>query len=258
MKQLFFLAGLPRSGSTVLANILCQRPDTYVTPTSPLLDQLIVNQNIWHSLQTVKANPIPKQLENITLRMMYGFWDHIDKPIIIDKNRGWSKNLPVINMLTNTRIKMIMTTRDLPSIIASWITLHEKNGNIAISKLLQSKGLECNKWNIAMEMWEFMVKDCVEMQNFVINSEELQGQYLLVEYEELVSDPKKTLSNIEEFLCLEKHEYDFNNIDNVHKCDDLAAWGISGMHETRQVLKKTAKSPEEVLGDDLMQFFKFR
>ena len=48
MKTYHFLAGLPRSGSTVLASILNQNPEVYVTPTSPMLDLLVKNQdNFW-------------------------------------------------------------------------------------------------------------------------------------------------------------------------------------------------------------------
>ena len=40
MKNLLFLSGLPRSGSTLLGSILSQHPEIYVTPTSPLSDLL--------------------------------------------------------------------------------------------------------------------------------------------------------------------------------------------------------------------------
>jgi len=40
MKTLFFLSGLPRSGSTLLGSILSQHPELQATPTSPLADLL--------------------------------------------------------------------------------------------------------------------------------------------------------------------------------------------------------------------------
>jgi hypothetical protein len=36
--MMYFLSGLPRSGSTVLAALLNQRNDIHVTPTSGLID----------------------------------------------------------------------------------------------------------------------------------------------------------------------------------------------------------------------------
>ena len=38
MKTLYFLGGLPRSGSTLLGSLLNQHSEIYVSPTSPLGD----------------------------------------------------------------------------------------------------------------------------------------------------------------------------------------------------------------------------
>ena len=40
MKTLYFLSGLPRSGSTLLGSILSQHSKLQATPTSPLADLL--------------------------------------------------------------------------------------------------------------------------------------------------------------------------------------------------------------------------
>ena len=39
-KKIFFQSSLPRSGSTLFQNIVGQRPDFYVTPTSGVLELL--------------------------------------------------------------------------------------------------------------------------------------------------------------------------------------------------------------------------
>ena len=46
-KRIYFLAGLPRSGSTLLANILAQHPQIHVTPTSGVVDMLVQVRNSW-------------------------------------------------------------------------------------------------------------------------------------------------------------------------------------------------------------------
>jgi len=49
MKTLFFLSGLPRSGSTLLGSLLNQHPEIYATPTSPLADLLcLLDTNFNH------------------------------------------------------------------------------------------------------------------------------------------------------------------------------------------------------------------
>ena len=46
-KRIYFLVGLPRSGSTLLANILAQHPRIHVTPTSGVVDMLVTVRNGW-------------------------------------------------------------------------------------------------------------------------------------------------------------------------------------------------------------------
>ena len=253
MKTFHFLSGLPRSGSTVLASILNQNPSVYVTPTSPMLDLLIENQNAWHKLPSVIANPFPEQLTNITRAMIESSWQHRPEPIIIDKNRGWGKNMPASTILFEKEIKMIAMTRDIPSIMASWLALFHKNPNTYMVEKLRNKGREYTDNNIMLEMWFDMVKDCVEsLQQAKIDA---ANRILLVNYDELVNNPKTSLLSIESFLNLPKHEYDFDNIINDTNDDDVSAWGLNGMHSIRTKLNKTAKHPKDILGEELYNIF---
>jgi hypothetical protein len=55
MKKIYFLSGLPRSGSTVLAALLQQHPEMHTTATSGLLDMLVGTLKAWaDSLSKVK------------------------------------------------------------------------------------------------------------------------------------------------------------------------------------------------------------
>lgn len=252
-KQFYFLSGLPRSGSTVLASILNQNPEVYVTPTSPMLDLLIENQNAWHKLPSVQANPFPDQLTNITRAMISSSWEHRPERIIIDKNRGWGKNMPASTILFGSEIKMIATTRDLPSIMASWLTLLHKNPYSHMDSTLKNKGLSATDENRMGEMWFNMVKDC--MESLAQAKKDASNRLLLVDYDGLIQNPKDTLKKIESFLELPSWEYDYNNIISETFDDDLAAWGLKGMHKIRSKLEKTSKHPKEILGQDLYNRF---
>jgi sulfotransferase len=253
-KTFHFLSGLPRSGSTVLTAILNQHPEVYATPTSPLLDILISNQKIWHETQQVRANPIGEQLTNITRRLIDAVWKHRPEPIIIDKNRGWGKNMPASVILFEREIKIVMTVRDLPSIMASWLKLLKSNPGNHIDQSIISNGLQITDENRTMEMWNNMVRDCYESVSQAVK--DAGNRILIIEYDDLMESPKSTLSSIEDFLKLTKYEYDFNNIINNTNDDDLSAWGLDGMHTIRSTLKKISESPQTILGDDLFEKFK--
>lgn len=253
MKIIHFLAGLPRSGSSVLAAILNQNPEVYVTPTSPMLDLVTANQDKFWELPEVKANPCPDQLTNITRAMINAMWIHRPEPIIIDKNRGWGKNMPASTILLEREVKVIATIRDLPGIMASWLTLIRNQPNNHIDKILQQRGLEVNDENRMGEMWFNMVKDCMEC--VVQLRKDAGNRTLFLRYEELVMLPENSIGRIERHLGLPEAQYDFNNITTETVDDDLTAWGFDGMHKVRPVLEKTSRHPRAVLGDMLYNRF---
>lgn len=253
-KTYHFLSGLPRSGSTVLAAILNQNPSVYVTPTSPLLDLLIANQDTWKSLPSVLANPFPEQLTNITRAMIDSAWQHRPEPIIIDKNRGWGgPNVQAVDILFEKDIKMINTVRDLPSIMASWLTLIRKNPNNHLDHVIRNQGFEPNDDNYMAEMWFNMVRDC--MQGLQLTKQYAGHRSIFINYNDLMQNPKEELKRIESFLELPPFEYDLNHIVSTTVDDDLLAWGFQGMHSIRPKLQKISQHPKEVLGEDLYNRF---
>lgn len=252
-KTYHFLSGLPRSGSTVLASILNQNPDIYVTPTSPMLNVAVQMQEAWREDPTVKANYFEEQINNLTKAILPAFWQHRPEPIIVDKGRGWAKNMPNASSLFGKKIKAIVMERDLPSIMASWLTLIKKQKNCYVDKVLKQRGYSITDENRMGEMWFNMVKDCMEGSYQI--RKEAPEQIIIVKYDELIENPKDTILRIESFLDLPKFEYTFENIQNDTIDDDLTAWGFDGLHTIRPNLKKVSDDPRLVLGDMLYDRF---
>lgn len=254
MKTLHFLSGLPRSGSTLLASILNQNPNIYVTPTSPMLNVTVKMQDAWREDPTVKANYYEEQARNITRAILPAFWQHRPEPIIIDKGRGWAKNMITANALFEKKIKVIVMERDLPSIMASWLTLIKNQGpECFVDQKIMLKGFIPNDENRMAEMWFDMVKDCMEGTHQI--KVDVPDQIVIVKYDDLMNDPKTELQRITDFLELPTHDYDFLNIINDTVDDDLLAWGFTGLHTIRPKLEKIAKDPKIVLGTELYDRF---
>lgn len=252
-KVYHFLSGLPRSGSTVLSSILNQNPEVYVTPTSPMLNVAVKMQEAWREDPTVKANYFEQQINDLTRAILPAFWQHRPEPIIIDKGRGWSKNVPNASALFDKKIKLVSVERDLPSIMASWLSLIHKQPGCYVDQVLQRRGFPVNDENRMGEMWFNMVKDC--MEGIQQMRKEATGQFIVIKYDELINDPKNSLKKIESFLELPEFEYDFENIKNDTMDDDLIAWGFEGLHTIRPKLEKASKDPREILGDELYRRF---
>src|SRR5215470_12174079 len=95
-RRIYFLAGLPRSGSTLLANILAQHPAIHVTSTSGIVDMLVQVRNAWDKLREFQA--MERKLcehvkRNVLSAMLQGYFAHIERPVCIDKNRRWTEYL---------------------------------------------------------------------------------------------------------------------------------------------------------------------
>lgn len=253
-KTIHFMIGMTRSGSTVLSAILNQNPDVYVTPTSPLLGYLLRTQDAYYKIEESIANPNFEQLTNMSRAMFYAAWEHRKEPIIIDKHRGWGKNMPAVTTVLGKKIKAIATVRDLPSVMASWLTLINNNPNTnGIDKTLCHKNLQLTNENRLRELWFSMVKDC--MESLMQARKEAGDRLLIVDYDDFIVDPKLTLKKIEDFLELPTHTYVFENIVKEEQDDDLTAWGFADLHKIRHKLEKTSKPAIEILGKELYDTF---
>lgn len=247
------MSGLPRSGSTVLAAILNQNPEVYVTPTSPMLSVTAAFQTVWREDPAVKANYCDEQGKNLTKALLGAYWEHRNEKIIIDKARGWAKNMPNASNLFGYPIKAISVERDLPSIMASWLTILKKNPNNSAEQNVRARGYLPTDENLMKEMWFFMVKDC--MDGLYQMKREVPSQFISIHYDDLIEKPQEQLTKISEFLDLPNYKYAFDCIENDTVDDDLVAWGLDGLHTIRSKLEKTSQSPKEVLGDELYDRF---
>lgn len=251
MKTFYFMAGLPRSGSTILGSILNQNPKIFTTPTSPLLDLLFLNEQEWHKNPSVIANKYPEQLPNMSDAIINGCWKHVPQDIIIDKHRAWGRNLPAISLIFKKKPKLIMTVRDIPSIVASFMKLirDSKQTPTYIDKEIMNKKLPMNDDVRTKLLWENYIFDTWD--SFKTAYQYDKSSLLIVDYDDLISNKEKVISNIYTFLDLPYYEHDFNNIQSNEIGDDLLAWGIENLHTIRPKLEKISKTPEEILGTQI-------
>jgi hypothetical protein len=218
-----------------------------------MLNVAVKMQAAWREDPTVKANYCEEQARNLTKAILPAFWQHRPEPIIIDKGRGWAKNMPTVNALFGEKIKVVVVERDLPSIMASWLTIIKNQTKSAYDDNIRKSGHEANDSNRMAEMWFNMVKDCMEGTQQI--KRDVPDQIIVVTYDDLVENPDREIKRIEQFFELPQHVYDYDNIQNDTADDDLVAWGFEGLHTIRSKLEKTSKDPKEVLGDELYNRF---
>ena len=241
-KNLHFLSGLPRSGSTVLAAILNQNPMTYVSTTSSLGAALDALAAVWHKNNLLGENDKDRtKLANIMRGVIDAFYDSTEKPVVLDKSRNWPT--PVImeamSQVLDRKVKIIATVRSIPDCMASFVRVAKPEN----------------------------------LDDFLINgplADHLKGAYtalqqgyhydpecfLFVEYEDLLADPKAQLNRIHAFLDLPEFDYDYQNIDGtIVKENDEKLHGFAGLHDIKPVLKKQhSELPKDILKQHYPQF----
>tara|TARA_Y100001963_G_scaffold139703_1_gene205826 strand:- start:2288 stop:3109 length:822 start_codon:yes stop_codon:yes gene_type:complete len=129
VEKIIFNSSMPRSGSELIQVILSQNPRIYASATSPLLEYQFAAKSQCE-LAEVKAQDssvMERAFISMCQGMTEGYYSAItDRPIIIDKNRGWSHYFEWVNRW-NPNPKMICMVRDLRGIISSMEKVYRRN-----------------------------------------------------------------------------------------------------------------------------------
>jgi sulfotransferase len=253
MQNLFFLSGLARSGSTLLGSILNQNPDIHVSPTSPLMDIFCLTELDYQKMDQQYTYDKQTTVNNLHKVLSSTFYQHIDKPYIIDKHRGWPRNVNQIKQYITDSPKIICTYRPIAEIICSFIKLMDKDPNNVIDKTLRERGLEINRYNRAMLLWYEYATDPYGSLKYGLENH--RENILVVSYDDIVNDTINQIARIYKFLEVPEYTHTFDNINNTCNEAKDVAWGFEGLHDIRSSISKTSNDPKTVLGKDLYEFF---
>lgn len=258
MKSFNVISGLPRSGSTLLCNILNQNPGFYAGSTSPLPEivgsfvKTISDSAEIKSALAHDSDKVTKNLQNMLAAMIYEWYGDTDK-VIFDKSRGWSFNsLLLQNLFQN--IKMIVCVRDLRNVFGSIEKQHRKNPifDSAAGPLLKTIENRAN----TMLAPDGMIGQCVVGVDDVL-SRTPDNVYIL-QYEAFTVDPATKIKEIYNFLEIPHFEHDYKNIKGV--AEDLDALYLNKFpHEGSGEVKATDREEwKEYLSEDLAKLINTR
>lgn len=250
---MFFLGGLIRSGNTVLSAILNENPNIYCSPLSPLLDHLVLLDNdLRYNEKTNVADWDNEVTKNISAYAK-SYYNDKEEPIIIDRHKQWGCALSVtlaVKYIT-PKPRILFTVRDIPSILASFVTLLKDKDDTFLDKHITNYGLQ---------PYNPQTRDDVRC-DFLMNYNGLVQQGLvdlsqalnlgvpihLIEYDDLVNNGSETMNGIYDFLEIDNYSHNFKNISKVETETPEAFDLPSNIHDVRKELKRISLKPEEVL-----------
>ena len=251
-KTYFFLSGLPRSGITLLGAILEQNPDIYVGATSPVLEFLVNFDNTFKFNKTYHAFPKEDFRVRTISRIPDDWYSDVDKPIIIDKNHGWTGAISYAELFSGN-IKIICTVRSILEILSSWIILNRKSPDSFIDKELKSLNFaltddyRCdllmreNHGNVEQSLYA-LKKGLTEHPNCLH----------LIEYDDLINNTENIINGIYRFLELPTYKHKYDNIEHINLENDLSH-GMPEMHKVKPTISRSENNPLDILSERIIK-----
>lgn len=248
MKSYYFISGLPRSGSTLLSSILRQNPDFYADIASPveamsgtLIDIITGSES--------NLNLDENKRKNILYGLFDGYYQDVDKPIVFDSSRMWTKKTTLLKTLF-PYTKILCPVRDIVSILNSFEVISSKNP-------FHTNTLVENNKNIFARCDGMMDRNSGIVAGPWINLSEGYAanpeMMMLIEYEDICRYPEKTMRKVYEFLGKPYFNHDFENLEYSNETFDRVC-NLKDLHTVKK--KVEYKPPKCILPPEIVQKYK--
>lgn len=258
-RTFYFMAGLPRSGSTLLSAILNQNPRFYSGPSSPVVPTMLALENSLANDELFMAYPKPEIARMIIANVLPQFYADVEQPVIFDKNRSWVNRMHYIPGYFGIEPKILIPVRNVDEILTSFITMCRRNPYTGEGKI---NFIDENLIKLNLPLTDDARCELLVSPNGILGQsfngirqaimEGRQSQLHFIEYDDLTNNPEETMRKVYEFLGEPYFEHDFTNLVNVHQERDAEVYGLADMHLVRKELGKVSADPREVLSEETL------
>lgn len=261
MKKYFFLAGLPRSGNTLLSSILNQNPEIKVSANSFLCDYMYQTAMFFHSEKYYNF-PDKESLEDLLRSSFDSYYKNWDAKYIIDRGPwGTNINLTLLKQYLKNEIKIICTVRDIVEIVASFLHVSRNRLRQELQHEINAEMRFCESFKSEDELLcEMITRPKGQLDNFLFSlqnllKEENRKFIHLVEYKDLVLDIENEIEKIYDFLGIEKFEHKYHYIHQFEANNiqyDDAIWQ-GDLHKLNKKIKFSDYDVSDVLSPNIIQ-----
>jgi len=254
-REYHFISGLPRSGSTLLANILAQNPRFGTTSTSGIMDIMFGVRNSWDKLVEFQATPNDAAKVRVLRAILEAYYADSDKPVVFDKSRGWVSLIEMSEAVLGRKAKILVPVRDVRDVLASFEKLWRKNS--ATTQIgqesenyfrFQTMQGRCSVWlspNQPVGLAYNRVKDALQRG--------YTDRLFFVDFDDMTNNPEETFKKIYKFLGEDYFEHDFDNVKQVTWEND-AVHGMKDLHKIRSKVRPMEPQWPSVLGSFAEQY----
>ena len=249
-KKYYFLAGLPRSGNTVLSSILNQNPEIYSSPLSPIAEYMWQSHMINLNFQNSLTNPHRHRSNSMISKMMENYYSDVNKPIIFDRDKNWAcpDNIKMINQYFSFTPKIVYTTRPIIEILASLIAISKEQ----LIYMMNESGFPVDINLTKNEnLCDFIMSGYGQVGKLILalySMDNLNNENIhVVKYEDILSAPQETMNGIYDFLEIDRFNHNFTNIKKIDNENDDTAGLPKDLHKIRRKLGRGDVRVQEYL-----------
>lgn len=242
MKELYFLAGLPRSGSTLLTSILYQNPTIHTEGHSALCNVMWDTQMSLENNPHLKATGREHTKADIMSMLPKAYYAQQERDIVLDKSFTWtlSGNIEMIQKYITPAPKFIVMERTIDEIVNSFLGLMERSDSNGVFDISNFTGTLQERREQAIRAEGGSLHADIRAYNNAKDHSD-QSMFHYVSYKDLVEKTQETIDGIYTFLGLPLFDHDLGNIENLHTEDDTV-WGFKDMHTIRPVISYRGNS----------------
>jgi sulfotransferase len=251
-RQIHFIAGLPRSGSTLLAAILRQNPAIHAgmtSPVGPVFNACLTAMGAENEFAVFFSEDQKRAILSGIFDGYYGAME--PRPVVFDTNRMWTSRLSALRKLF-PEARVICCVRNPAWVLDSIEQLVRRNA-FDVSRIFTTAQERSSVYTRAEALAHRN-----RMIGFALSA--LKEAYfgddadmmLLVDYEILAARPKETVDLIYDFVGLPRHEHDFDHVE--YEAEDFDTQLLArGLHSVTG--KVELKPRRTILPPDLFEQF---
>jgi sulfotransferase len=252
-QRIVFNSSFPRSGSTLLQNILAQNPRFYCSATSGVMNLLLTARQKFSTIEMFKAQD-PGLMRDGFLRFcrrgMEGFYEGItDKEVCIDKSRGWFHYYDWLNAFYPAP-KILVCNRDLRAVLSSMEKLFRKNRYREDPADIEDR---MNMTTVTARVTHWLNSNPVGLMALrlvgAIETGTIKHLHI-IRFEDLTARPAEAMKKVYAYLGEPFFEHDFQNVRQVTQEDD-SQFNIYGDHKIRAKVQPVPLDYREVLGGEV-------
>jgi sulfotransferase len=221
------LSGLPRTGSTLLSSLLSQNPETHAEGNSAVCQLMWDMQTSCETSagEQLAANGRAATQDALVAAIPAIYYRNVTATHIVDKCRSWTlpANMDMLRRYIPNQPRVIVLTRPLDEIVASFVKLRRANGWQGDPEMgLLDEGSEPIMRSLAG------VESARELGS---------DEFLFIEYADLVDSTREVLTAVYDFCEWEPFAHDLDRVTNPHPEND-AVYGLPGMHDVRPTIAR--------------------